>query len=884
MLEITERLRTHLAEIYRIERELGRGGMATVYLAHDLRHDRKVALKVLRPELSAILGAERFLAEIKTTANLQHPHILGLFDSGEAAGLVYYVMPFVEGESLRDRLTRDRQLPVDEAVRLAREIADALEYAHQRGIVHRDIKPENILLHGGHAVVADFGIALAASRSDGGSRMTETGMSLGTPHYMSPEQAMGEREITPKADIYALGCVLYEMLTAEPPFVGATAQAIIARVMTEEPRSLTLQRRTIPPHVEAVVHRALQKLPADRFASAAQFADALGNTDFASVGARADAPVVAQASPRERALRVTPWVLLAGVVAAGLLGMFRRPAREVPPVIGFTVELAAPITDLGGSPIALSPDGSRLVMAAQTVEDPQVRLYLRSLDGTRERVLANTENTVQPFFSADGEWVAYWSNGALRKVSIAGGTVVTLMPVSGGFQGGSWSGRGEIIVATNGVLFQTTSDGGAVDTLLRDSTASYRWPEILPDGKTVLFMTAGAGPSRIQAMSLRSRRVTDLGITGTYPRYVGRGWLVYGTSDGALFAVPFDPKRVRVLGAAIPVTSNVRSGSGGAMKLGTSRNGMLAWLGGAAASRELVLVDAAGREQTTATPPDLYESPRFSPDAQRIAVGIGDLLGGRPDIWSLNLTQNILSRVTYDSASVYPEWSPDGQWVHFATGRSGDYDLWRARSDGSGVEEPVVVGPHDHWEGVPSADGRGFVYRVTDPVTRRDVLWLPTGAREPVPMLVTPFEERGIAPSPDGRWLAYVSNESGVDEIYVRAMPGPGGRVQISANGGREPRWGAAGRELLFRARDSVFTTPITITGSEVRAGRPRALFRDAYRLGGAGNHAGWDVDRSGRRFVFVRDVGTGAERQVNIMLNWFDQPRAGAGPVSRRD
>jgi Tol biopolymer transport system component len=884
MAQTTEQLRTHLAGLYRIERELGSGGMATVYLAHDVRHDRKVALKVLRPELSAILGAERFLAEIKTTANLQHPHILGLFDSGEAAGLVYYVMPFVEGESLRDRLKREHQLPVDEAVRLAREIADALEYAHQRGIVHRDIKPENILLHGGHAVVADFGIALAASRSDGGSRMTETGMSLGTPHYMSPEQAMGEREITPKTDIYALGCVLYEMLTAEPPFVGATAQAIIARVMTEQPRSLTLQRQTIPPHVEAVVHRALQKLPADRFASAAQFAEALGNVGFTSVGTRTDFATRATASPRERALRVAPWVLVAGMAAVAVWATLRPRAREDLPVLSFTVQLAAPITDLGGSPIALSPDGSRLVIASQTVEDPQVRLYVRALDGASETVLANTENTVQPFFSPDGEWVAYWSNGALRRVSIAGGTVRTLAPVSGGFQGGSWSARGDIVFATNGILFRTSEDGGAVDTLLRDSTASHRWPEVLPDGETVLFVTANTGPARIQAMSLRSRRVTDLGIIGTYPRYVGKGWLMYGTPDGALFAVPFDPERVRLKGAAIPVTSNVRGAAGGAMKLGASRNGMVAWLGGAAARRQLVIADAAGREQPVDAPPELFESPRFSPDGRRIAVGIGELLGGRPDIWALDLAQNILSRVTYDSSSVYPEWSPDGQWVHFATSRSGDYDLWRARSDGSGVEESVVAGPHDHWEGVPTADGRGFVYRLTDPTTLRDVLWLPAGAREPVPMLVSRFEERGIAPSPDGRWLAYVSNETGSDEVYVRALPGPGGRVQISSAGGREPRWGAEGRELLFRARDSVFTTPITIAGGEVRAGRPRSLFRDPFRLGGAGNHAGWDVDRSGRRFVFVRDIGVNADRQVNFLLNWFDQPRTATASPARRD
>ena len=251
---------------YRLEREIGAGGMATVYLAQDVRHARRVALKVLRPELAAVIGAERFLAEIQLTANLQHPHILPLFDSGEADGYLFYVMPFVEGETLRDRLNREKQLAVPDAVRIAEEVAAALDYAHRHGVVHRDIKPENILLHDGAALVADFGIALAASKA-GGARMTETGMSLGTPHYMSPEQAMGEREITARSDVYALGCVLYEMLTAEPPFTGATAQAVVARVVTEAPRPLHPQRHTIPPHVEAAVLTALEKLPADRFAT-----------------------------------------------------------------------------------------------------------------------------------------------------------------------------------------------------------------------------------------------------------------------------------------------------------------------------------------------------------------------------------------------------------------------------------------------------------------------------------------------------------------------------------------------------------------------------------------------------------------------------------------
>src|SRR5687767_15303162 len=309
MPEILSRLQGALTDRYRIEREIGAGGMATVYLAQDLRHDRRVALKLLRPELSAVIGAERFLAEIKLTANLQHPHILPLFDSGAADGFLFYVMPYVEGESLRSRLNREKQLPVADAVRIASEVASALDYAHRHGVIHRDIKPENILLHDGRALIADFGIALAASKS-GGSRMTETGMSLGTPHYMSPEQAMGEREITGRSDIYALGVVTYEMLTGDPPFTGSTAQAIVARVMTEPPRPLVAQRHTIPEQVEAAVLTALEKLPADRFASAAEFAAALKAT--ADTGVRRVAARPAPASNARRAA-IAAMVVLAGV-------------------------------------------------------------------------------------------------------------------------------------------------------------------------------------------------------------------------------------------------------------------------------------------------------------------------------------------------------------------------------------------------------------------------------------------------------------------------------------------------------------------------------------------------------------------------------------------
>src|SRR6188472_3686985 len=385
MQEPRFRLAAALADRYRIERELGQGGMATVYLAQDLRHHRQVAIKLMRPELSAVIGAERFLSEIRTTANLQHPHILPLFDSGEVDGVLYYAMPFVEGESLRDRLSREKQLPVPDAVRIATEVASALDYAHRHGVIHRDIKPENILLHDGSALVADFGIALAASKASG-ARITETGMSLGTPHYMSPEQAMGEREITARSDVYALGAVLYEMLTGEPPFTGNTAQAVVARVLTENPRPLTTQRHTIPRHVEAAVLTALEKLPADRFASAAEFAEALTRPGLAPATTTASTQVVPRPAARTRSglqsFIVPGLAVVAGAVLA--LSAARLFRSSTPPGLRtvrflYTGSDSARVRPDIPWPATISPDGGTLVYGVE-IGGGDFMLYSRRMD------------------------------------------------------------------------------------------------------------------------------------------------------------------------------------------------------------------------------------------------------------------------------------------------------------------------------------------------------------------------------------------------------------------------------------------------------------------------------------------------------------------------
>src|SRR6266576_952416 len=366
MSDALERLGAALAERYAIERQIGAGGMATVYLARDLKHDRAVALKVLRPELAAVLGIERFLSEIRVTAHLQHPHILPLFDSGQAGGLIYYVMPHVEGESLRHRLEREKHLPIEEAVALASGVASALDYAHRHGVIHRDIKPENILFQDGEAVVADFGIALALSAA-AGSRLTETGLSLGTPQYMSPEQATGDRLIDARSDIYSLGAVLYEMLAGEPPHTGPTVQSVIAKVVTARPRPLRQLRESVPPHVEAAVLKALAKLPADRFQTAAQFVDALARPGWGGVPATTapDSAAAAPERPGRRAVRDVAPLAVAAIATSLALWVSVRPRPEPParPVARFTLVLppSAPMSDFVGPTVALSPDGSRIV-------------------------------------------------------------------------------------------------------------------------------------------------------------------------------------------------------------------------------------------------------------------------------------------------------------------------------------------------------------------------------------------------------------------------------------------------------------------------------------------------------------------------------------------
>ena len=553
MSEPVTRLNSALEGRYTIERELGEGGMATVYLAEDLKHERKVALKVLKPELAAVVGGERFLAEIKTTANLQHPHILALFDSGEADGFVFYVMPFVEGESLRDRLDREKQLGVKDAVTITRKVADALDYAHERGVVHRDIKPGNILLsERGEPLVADFGIALAVAQA-GAGRITETGLSLGTPHYMSPEQATGDRDVDPRSDVFALGCVLYEMLAGQPPFSASTAQAVLVKILTADAPSITSERRTVPPHVGAALAQALEKLPADRFTSAAEFATALGDESFTyqarprTTVATPTVEVTAATVPDPTAwawLRDPRSLVAAFAIALAAWGWLRpspSPEPGVPTraqVTGLEIAIVA-VGGFGGS-LAISPDGRWIV--AVGAEGTTRYLYIRPADDIEWRQLPNTEAASDPTFSPDGQSVAFRGGGTISKVPITGGPALPL--ATAGF-GPHWGLNDTIVYAESGTgaLYRVGSSGGEPELLFDSDTVFVSYPHLLPNGKAVVFGTAtGADPlnSRILIFEMDTGEVRELVASGSNPRYVPTGHLIFGHGDGALMGVPFD--------------------------------------------------------------------------------------------------------------------------------------------------------------------------------------------------------------------------------------------------------------------------------------------------------------------------------------------------------
>ena len=867
-----QRLAAALSDRYTIERELGAGGMATVYLAQDIKHHRKVAIKVLRPELAVVIGADRFLVEIRTTANLQHPHILPLFDSGVADSFLFYVMPYVEGISLRDRMTREKQLPIGEAVRIAGEIASALDYAHRQGVIHRDIKPENILLHDGSALVADFGIALAASKA--GTRMTETGMSLGTPQYMSPEQAMGERELDARSDVYALGCVTYEMLTGEPPFSGPTAQAIVAKVMTAEPADIITLRKTVPGAVAEAVHTALQKLPADRFASAREFADALRGQATGGTPRTSSRLAARPGMARRHRLR-DPVVLGLGVIAALGLGCalwYRAQVRSTPTAIPVKFMISSgddvhPTSTFTTWAAVVSPNGRFLVFAG-TGGPGNWQFYLRRIDELDARPIPGTVNAGQPIFSPDSKWIAFESRntGKLTKISVDGGDPIPLADAVS-YNGGTWTRGGEIILGAEepvgrGLLRVKDGGGPMVQFTKADSSKDEYdlWPLILADDETVIFtIEPGAtqrGHAQLALTSLKNGAVKPLGVTGVRALGIAANRLVYLQANGTVMAVPFDLRAGRVNGAPVAVLDSIplcRTCNGDA-PVYLSANGALTYIRGTIPGR-LTWVDHSGATRFATPDARVFANPRISPDGRRIAVAVS---GEHDDIWIYDLSTATPTKLTSSGDNSNPEWSSDNSHIYFWSDRSGRQALWRQPTDASRDPE-LVTGTEGAWGAIVSPDESKAILSLPDSGGT-----LLTGrlqgdsARRRLGLGVTPRF------SPDGRAIAYASTSSGSSEVYVRPVTEGGARIQLSAGGGSEPVWSPDSRRVYYVNRGRLMVANL-VPGSTLGLASRDSLFT----MRGFGDFGGasYDASRDGKSFLMV----VPEERSVRLVvaLNW---------------
>jgi len=896
---VIERLNAALTGRYRIERELGEGGMATVYLAEDLKHDRKVAMKVLRPELAAVIGAERFLAEIRTTANLQHPHILPLFDSGEADGFLYYVMPYIAGESLRERLDREGQLGVEEAVRIAREVADALDYAHRSDIVHRDIKPANILLHDGRPVVSDFGIALAISAA-GGGRMTETGLSLGTPHYMSPEQASADRDLSPRSDVYALGCVLYEMLAGQPPHTGPSAQSVLVRILTEDPRPLTELRRTVPPHVAAAVMKAIEKLPADRFESARAFAGALGDPHFTyappahrASGAAGRPAAPARSMPRWQLAGAAGAMALAGFAAGARMN--RAPATPAPNPVRFLMTADSGFTlrtQCCSASEVVSPDG-RAIAHLGGVDGGDTQIFVRPLGQLSSYPVRGTEGGRSPAFSPAGDWIAFNRGNALMRVPVEGGQPMTVVSDLGkSIRGVSWREDNTIFFGLDGsgeAVYRVPADGGAAPVVFAapDSTAgeqAVRYPHAIPgtDAVLVTVILFGEDLPRLDVVDGAGRR-SPL-FAGSSAWFTEDGHIVYALPDGSIMAQGFDPQRLDTLGGPFRIAEGViYRDRRGLAEFGISRTGTMVHVTGQEQSEmtlELHPLDGGATESLPLM--GALRCPRFSPpDGRYVAIEFTDgYVEEDRDIWVYDRSQQNLSRVTVDGA-VGPAWSPDGAYLLFRPPLGMGSQIWRRRFDGSEPAELMAEASVQLGLEV-SRDGAWTVWTAT-PNGDLDV-W---GRNEQDggdarALLSERYNESAPALSPDGAWLAYVSDVSNQAEVYVRSFPDLGPVSKVSVGGGQEPRWSPDGQALYYRTLppgvqpETLHRAELRVTGDrlEVTAREPVLSFevRKAYNT----LASQWDLSPDGQVAAFVRLPELTRQGGYEVTLN--ATARVGAG------
>ncbi len=874
---------------YKIIEKIGQGGMGEVYRAEDTTLKREVAIKVLPPQFTQDpQRLARFEREAQLLAQLNHPNIAAIYGLEEAEGVRFLSLELVEGETLAERLTPG-PLPLEEALEVCRQIAEGVEAAHEKGVIHRDLKPANVkVTPEGTVKILDFGLAKAfeaeppitdISQSPTlTEEMTRAGVILGTAAYMSPEQAKG-KPVDKRADVFAFGCVLYELLTGRRAFQGETITETLAAILKGEPDWEALPEST-PWRIRDLLRRYLQKDPSHRLRD---IGDARITIREALTEPEAAAPMVPAAAPKPARWRVAlPWgaALLMALLAIGLALGPSPPAQ--PPTSRFATTPTAPLADSDGGDLVISPDGRSLVYLSQS--EGQTQLYLRVMDEFQARPLPGTEGAVSdPFFSPDSDSVGFFAAGKLKRIS-PGGAVITLSEVPN-FSGGSWGPDGVIVFAAGaGGLYRVPAAGGQPESLLvpdRDKgEVGFHRPQLLPGGQTVLFTvrnaprTAGSYvENQIRALSLDTGEQKTVLEGASDPHYLATGHLIYELADvsGTLMAAPFDLEGLEVRGAPVPVLEGLRV-RGEGVDYSISADGTLVYVPvGGSQELTLVWVDRQGGIQPLIEVERSYRSPRVSPDGRYLAVRIGTTGSEDSQIWIYEIARGTLTLLTFERRNVAPVWTPDGRRVTFGSGGPGQGSLFWKPADGSGVAEQLLAGDFPR-AGSWAPDGKVLAFTET-PLGKPTDVWLLEQENGWTARLFldAPFSEGGPAFSPDGRWLAYISDESGQFEVYVRPYPGPGSKFPISIQGGVAPVWARDGGELFYRSGDKMMAVTVE-AGSEFRAGKPEVVFEGRY-VPGNGIRPNYDISPDGQRFVMVRSTQEGASpAQINVVLNWFEE------------
>ncbi len=890
---------------YRLVEKIGAGGMGEVWKALDTALDREVAIKFI-PAASAN-DAERlarFVREAKILATLNHPNIAAVYGLHQAeapapgAGSVHFIaMELVPGEDLSERLARGA-LPVDEAVDVARQVAEALEAAHEQGVIHRDLKPANIKrTPDGKIKVLDLGLAKAlspeTSAEPGSASLSPTittagtvaGTLLGTAGYMSPEQAKG-RPVDRRADIWAFGVVLHEMLTGKKLFEADTVSETLAAVLRDEVSMESLPGG-IPAPVKSLMKRCLDRDPRRRLRDIGEARVALSQDSLAEVGPGVGParPVAAGASSRGR--QVLPWVLVAllGLVAA--VSLWRAPGGSVDQkdlltlVAPVPADLRLPADQMGI--LALSPDGKTLALVLR--DEKGKMLYVRRLDSNGMTKLPGTEAAATPFFSPDGRWIGFFTDDKLKKVPVGGGAPITLCDSQGSNRGADWGTDDVIVFAPHYTqpLMRVPGAGGepkpftTIDKTNGERT--HRWPQAVP-GEDLVLYTVGTMDSpesyddaRIEAIRPSTGEHRTVLERASMARYVPSGHLVFGR-EGFLFAVPFDVKKLEVHGSPVPVLENVMGMRGsGVVHAGFARNGLMAYLEGAPQSRQTRLVwrSRGGVPEPIPLPPGAYFGPALSPDGSKIAVMSAG--AANFDIAIYDINQTTLTRLTFEGDNTAPSWSPDGRRVSFASVRNNALmSAYMKAADGSGQDELIYSADRlaNAGQVVPfgwTPDGRSMILSFTNE-NANNIAVLSGEGQEAKPLLETPASEQQPALSPNGRWLAYASDESGAFQVFVRAFPGDGGKWQVSTDGGFAPRWSPDGRRLFYRDQSRLLDVSVDDTTGSFKAGRPEIVFDDIAVISGFRDY---DV-RDANRFVLVQSAGDdSAPPGVTVVVNWLD-------------